>query len=147
MTLSHLTEGELSNRYLCEAHFESCFIKRSTGFRPVLDKTAIPKNSSIEDELSSPDHLKVKTPTKVYKRKATFDLDKENIEPVDPEFGFHLPGKPKRRRLLLEEPERVKKMQQTVTYCTKKLKSNTFSLQKLKKKLKSNTFSLQKEKA
>ncbi|CAG4957376.1 unnamed protein product [Colias eurytheme] len=80
MNLSHLTEDELYNRYICEVHFQHCDIKKTTAFRPVLEKTAVPKCAI------SPEHLKVKTPVKKYSNKRKLDFGEGNI--TDPEYNF-----------------------------------------------------------
>lgn len=139
LALSHLTEDELVNRYICEVHFESSEIKRSIGCRTVLEKTAVPKHFENEGE-SSPEILKVKIPTKVYKGKRKLEMENENnttidVKDIEPEFSFHTPKKSKHRIALQETPESVKVLKHTVTTCTKKLKSQRISIKKLKNKM------------
>ncbi|XP_045497037.1 uncharacterized protein LOC123695289 [Colias croceus] len=163
MNLSHLTEDELYNRYICEVHFEHCDIKKTTAFRPVLEKTAVPICAI------SPEHLKVETPVKESSNKSKLQSGEGNInnsgpgttdtienllcrgpmgplgsqwvnKPTDPEYNFSMPRKTK-DLCLSESPQKtILKLKESMTYYVKKIKSNNITIKRMKNKISGKKF-------
>ncbi|KAI8425164.1 hypothetical protein MSG28_006993 [Choristoneura fumiferana] len=56
MTITHLSQNELRNRYLCLEHFDEKFVQNQGGRRTRITKKALPKHYKEEENMAISPH-------------------------------------------------------------------------------------------